>query len=60
MTNREAMEIVLEMAHKSYSKSFGPTEKESEAIHKVEGYMALMEQIFSGFVDNTREDGMIK
>ena len=39
MDAKEAFEIVLEMANKSYSKSFGPTEKEKQALEIAEDYM---------------------
>jgi hypothetical protein len=39
MQTSEALRTVLEMAHRSYSKSFGPAEHEHEALWVVEDYV---------------------
>ena len=48
MEAREAFEIVLEMANKSYSKSFGPTEQEREALEIAEDYMEYWRGVETG------------
>ena len=45
MLTGQALDIVLMMARKSYSKTFGPTELEREAIDEVE-------VLLSSFDDN--------
>ena len=39
METREAFEVVLKMAHGSYSKNFGPNDNEREALEIAEDYM---------------------
>jgi len=39
MKTREAFEIVLKMAHSSYSKNFGPDEREKVALEIAEDYV---------------------
>jgi len=54
MLTGQALEIVLDMARDSYSKNFGPSQREAEAIEEVEF-------LLKGFEDTgnyTEEDYM--
>ena len=43
MLQGQALEIVLDMARDSYSKTFGPTTTQSEAIEEVESLLSQFE-----------------
>ena len=43
MLQGQALEIVLDMARSSYSKTFGPSQKEAEAIEEVEQLLSQFE-----------------
>ena len=48
MEAKEAFEIILKMAHGSYSKNFGPTEEERKALEIAEDYMDYWRGIEDG------------
>ena len=56
MLQGQALEIVLDMARDSYSKSFGPTTIQSEAIDEVEFLLKSFEDTGNYTEDDYMED----
>jgi len=56
MLTGQALEIVLDMARSSYSKSFGPTQREQEAIEEVEFLLKSYEDTGDYTEDDYMED----
>ena len=56
MLTGQALEIVLDMAHSSYSKNFGPTQRELEAIEEVEQLLSQFEDTGDYTEDDYMED----
>ena len=56
MLQGQALEIVLDMARSSYSKTFGPSQKEVEAIEEVEQLLSQFEDTGNYTEDDYMEE----
>ena len=56
MLQGQALEIILDMARSSYSKSFGPSQREAEAIEEVEFLLKSFEDTGNYTEDDYMED----
>ena len=56
MITGQALGIVLDMARSSYSKSFGPSKRETEAIEEVESLLTQFEDTENYTEDDYMED----
>ena len=56
MLQGQALEIILDMARSSYSKTFGPSQKEKEAIEEVEQLLSQFEDTGNYTEDDYMED----